>query len=136
MLDPHQKYFANVTGLLEGWTPSSTLLENIYLVKDGKSHPTSLLSPASTNKLSLVPRLPAAVLDPPTLVVTRCKQEALCVDVRPPVEDWRTVYEEQDLQLVIQTGDTLEKMVICLSFTPSHFPSYSTLLLFALVCDL
>lgn len=51
------------------------------------------------------------MLDPPRLVVTRCKKRALCVDVLPPVEDLRSVYQELHLQLVVRTSDTLEKMV-------------------------
>lgn len=61
--------------------------------------------------------------------MTRCKQRALCVDALPPVEDLRTVYQELRLQLVIQTGDTIEKMVGLqdLSYLPP-FPFSTTCL--------
>lgn len=49
--DHHQRYLANVTGLLEGWTPSSALLEDIDLIRDSKigrqPNPTPAQSPLS-----------------------------------------------------------------------------------------
>lgn len=55
--------------------------------------------------------LPAAVLDPPKLIVTHCDLGALCVDLLPPVEHLRKVYQELDYQLKIQAADTLMNMV-------------------------
>lgn len=51
--DPHQKYLANVTGLLEGWAPGSAVLENIDLMRDSnigrQSHPTAPQTHLSQN---------------------------------------------------------------------------------------
>lgn len=41
--DHHQVYLANVTGLLEGWTPGSALLEDIDLIRDSKIGTQALL---------------------------------------------------------------------------------------------
>ncbi|XP_075886761.1 interferon alpha/beta receptor 2-like isoform X2 [Nelusetta ayraudi] len=86
--DPHQTYLANVTALLEGWTPGSALLEGIEPIRETK-------------------------LDPPRLVVTPCDKGALCVEVLPPVENLRTIYQELNFQLEIKTAGTLHKMVRC-----------------------
>lgn len=45
--DHHQKYLANVTGLLKGWMPGFALLEDIDLIRDSKIDRQPNPTPAS-----------------------------------------------------------------------------------------
>lgn len=44
-------------------------------------------------------------------MVTPCDKGALCVDVLPPVENLRSIYQELNFQLEIKAAGTLHKMV-------------------------